>query len=413
MGDMPFTRRYPFLTTGPVSTEPYISPRYLEGERDRIFAREWLLLCRVEMLPKPGDFVVRDVEICDVSVLIVHGEDGKIRAFHNVCSHRGMRLQEVRQGSNPSFVCRYHGWIYALDGGLRRATAREHFPNDMDAATCGLTPVHMDIWNGFIFVNLAKTPPHSLQEFLGGYGDFASGFPFHKADAVATMGCELKSNWKAAVDAFQEFYHAVFLHMRTQRNMYYTLDDRSGRLRSLDLYGPHRRYSAAVNPDYKTPEHAHVEKLVGKYVHNVNAGALGGKEGSIYDVCPGLNPTRDPYWSWDQTFIFPNSILTLLPGMWVMSQFWPISLDRCRWETLTCTPKPQKASERFAREYGFAHSLDVAAEDLGTTEGTMRGMLSRAKPSLMLQDNEVAIRHMLYTVDQYLQGASGRAPGAQ
>lgn len=403
------TRRYPFLGTGPVSTEPYVSPAYFELERERIFRREWLNLGRESDIPKPRDFVVREIEICNASIIVVRGEDGRIRAFHNICSHRGMRLVNATAGARAAFVCPYHGWTYGTDGAVRTITAEDDF-FDLDRADCALTAVACETWNGFVFVNLARKPEKSLQEFLGGWGDFAAGYPFDRADAPCVMTAILESNWKVAVDAFQEFYHAVFLHVRTQRNMYYTPADRSGRIRSIDLYGPHRRYSAATNPDYRIPEGAHIERLVGKYGRNINAGAHGDTaRAPITSLCPGLNPTRDRNWAWDQTFVFPNTILTLTSEVWVMSQFWPISPARCRWENTTYVPKPQKPSERFAREYGFAHMRDVAAEDIGTTEGTTRALMSGGKDRLYLQDNEIAIRHMLHTVEQYVRPGPARA----
>ena len=84
-----WSKRYPDLGTGPVSIEPYISAEYFEKEREHIFRKVWLNVGRVEQIPEPGDYFVKDLAVCRTAVVIVRGEDGGIRAFHNMCSHRG------------------------------------------------------------------------------------------------------------------------------------------------------------------------------------------------------------------------------------------------------------------------------------------------------------------------------------
>ncbi len=81
--------RYPELGTGPVSIEPYISREYFERERELIFRKVWLNVGRVEQIPTPGDYFVKDLAVCNTSIVIVRGDDGKVNAFHNMCSHRG------------------------------------------------------------------------------------------------------------------------------------------------------------------------------------------------------------------------------------------------------------------------------------------------------------------------------------
>src|SRR5690348_5260708 len=116
-----WTAQYPELGTGPVPVEPCISPDYFELERERVFRRAWLNVCREEEIPNPGDFLVKDIAVVNASILLVRGKDGLIRAFHNVCRHRGNKLAWAgdRQGSScKAFQCRFHGWTYQLDGRL-------------------------------------------------------------------------------------------------------------------------------------------------------------------------------------------------------------------------------------------------------------------------------------------------------
>src|SRR5688500_12305432 len=108
----PAAERFAFLGTGPVPVEPYVSAEYFELERERIFRREWLNVALERELPNPGDFVVRELEVCNTSIIVVRGEDRRIRAFHNICSHRGNRLVFAARGSSAALTCRYHGWSY-------------------------------------------------------------------------------------------------------------------------------------------------------------------------------------------------------------------------------------------------------------------------------------------------------------
>ena len=112
------------LDTAPVSYEDSVSPAFYELEREAIFKRAWLNVGRVEQLPRAGSYFTKEIAAADASVVVVRGQDGEVRAFHNVCRHRGNKLvwndepHEETQGFCRQFTCRYHGWRYALDGSL-------------------------------------------------------------------------------------------------------------------------------------------------------------------------------------------------------------------------------------------------------------------------------------------------------
>ena len=94
-----WTERYPELGTGPLPVAPYISPHYFALERARIFNKVWLNVGRVEQIPNVGDYFVKDLSVCKTSVMVVRGNDGIIRAFHNMCSHRGNQMVWNSRGS--------------------------------------------------------------------------------------------------------------------------------------------------------------------------------------------------------------------------------------------------------------------------------------------------------------------------
>ena len=148
------------LGTEPMSYEDSISPEFFELEREAIFKRAWLNVGRVEQLPRNGSYFTKELAVARTSVIIVRDREGQVRAFHNVCRHRGNKLvwndfpKEETSGISRQFVCKYHGWRYDLDGSCSFVQQEQEF-FDLDKADYGLVPVHCDVWAGFIFVNLA------------------------------------------------------------------------------------------------------------------------------------------------------------------------------------------------------------------------------------------------------------------
>ena len=128
-----WTAQYPELGTGPISYEDSISPQFYELEREAIFRRTWLNIGRVEQVPKKGSYFTRELAVCDTSIVVVRGSDDTIRAFHNVCRHRGNKLvwtdypDEEVSGTCRQFQCKYHGWRYALDGELTFVQQEQEF----------------------------------------------------------------------------------------------------------------------------------------------------------------------------------------------------------------------------------------------------------------------------------------------
>ena len=117
-----WTEHYPDLGTGLVSYRDSTSPEFYELERDAIFRRAWLNVGRVEQVAKPGNYFTKELPMAKTSIVVVRGNDGEIRAFHNICRHRGNKLvwhdfpREETSGTCRQFTCKYHGWRYDLEG---------------------------------------------------------------------------------------------------------------------------------------------------------------------------------------------------------------------------------------------------------------------------------------------------------
>ena len=181
-----WTQHYPELGTEPVSYEDSISPEFFELEREAIFKRAWLQVGRVEQIPRTGSYFTKEIAAAHTSIIVVR-DGADVRAFHNICRHRGNKLvwqdypQEETQGIARQFTCKYHGWRYGLDGACTFAQQEGEF-FDLDQADYGLVPVHCDIFAGFIFVNFAPEPSQSLREFLGPHAAGGGGLPLRGDD---------------------------------------------------------------------------------------------------------------------------------------------------------------------------------------------------------------------------------------
>ena len=177
--DKRWSEDYPELGTGLVPTEPCYSPEYYRLEQEKVFSKVWLQVGRVESVAKPGDYFVGDIAVCRASVIVWRGMDGGLRAFHNTCMHRGNTLAWPNEpcGNRRTLQCRFHGWTYESDGRLTHVPDEKMFAG-LDKERRGLMEIAVDVWEGFIFVNLDPEPEESLSEYLGEMGRHLSGFPY-------------------------------------------------------------------------------------------------------------------------------------------------------------------------------------------------------------------------------------------
>lgn len=390
------------LGHGPVSLEPYRSEEFYKGERERMFGRAWLLAGRSEEIPKPGDYFLKEVDVCQASVLIVHGKDGKIRAFHNVCPHRGNQLVSVRAGSSGAFSCRYHSWTFASDGALRGVPDEEMFIG-LDKKACGLTPVALEEWDGWLFINLAREPEVSLEFFLGDFKAFYEGVRYVNPERPVIIETHLNCNWKVVMDAFAEAYHIPTLHRATLKTIFSNSDNMFGRPLDTNFFGPHAANSMFGNPEYMPQSNQLVEILAYNPAHVAEDHR---RDIGEYLSHQGINPTRTKKWSMDVNYIFPNTHLNANYNGFFVHQFWPVGIDRTRHEARFYLRQPRNIRERFAQEHTISHAVDIVLEDVSNVERTQRGINSRGTASMHLSESEILIRHSLHHIRRWVESES-------
>jgi Rieske 2Fe-2S family protein len=189
--------------------EAYTSEAVLAWERRHLFADAWVGAGRSSDLSQPGQR--RALRVGDDSVLLVRGEDGVLRGFHNVCRHRGHELQPcdtmVERGA---IHCPYHAWTYGLDGGLR-FTPRYEAPPGFDVADHSLVPVRIEEWRGWVMVN-ASGDAGPLADHLGDLDAELDRWAPERLTVAATHRYELQANWKLPIENYHECFHCPAIH---------------------------------------------------------------------------------------------------------------------------------------------------------------------------------------------------------
>jgi Rieske 2Fe-2S family protein len=194
----------------------YTDPGIFAQEQERIFETMWFCVARASELDKPGAF--RTVEVGRESILVTRSRDNAIRAFFNVCRHRGAKLCTEETGEvKRAFQCPYHAWTYDLTGKLIAAPNLTKMP-DVGRTEYGLAPVHVREWLGYVWVCLAEEPPSFEEEVVGAVvtrlGDVES-IERYDIDSLAVgkrIVYDVKANWKLIIENFMECYHCATIH---------------------------------------------------------------------------------------------------------------------------------------------------------------------------------------------------------
>jgi choline monooxygenase len=191
----------------------YTAAAFLDAERKSVFAENWIFLSVGAEIPDAGD--VLPVVAAGLPLLLVRDAAGAIRAFHNVCRHRGTQLVGEKQKRRPKLVCRYHSWTYELDGKLVMTPffggPDNHESPCIDRGRMGLEPVQCDSWNDLVFVNPSGTAP-PLAEHLEPLTRRWSHYDFSLLRYGGSCRFDVTANWKLAMENFLESYHLPFAH---------------------------------------------------------------------------------------------------------------------------------------------------------------------------------------------------------
>ena len=401
------------LDTTPSTYDDSITPEFFAQEREAVFRKTWLNVGRVEQLPRNGTFFTRELDAARTSVIIVRDMAGEVRAFHNMCRHRGNKLvwndfpAEETSGVCRQFTCKYHGWRYGLEGDLTFVQQEQEF-FDLDKADYGLVAVNVDVWEGFIFVNF-DPEAQPLREYMGRLGAGIEGYPFEKMTQVHKYRAEVGANWKLFIDAFMEFYHAPVLHAKQ------ATEEESRKLQGYgyealhyDVDGPHAMVSSwgGMAP----PKDESMVKPIERVLRSGLFGVWDAPD--IGELPEGLNPARHPAWGEDSFLFFPNFMLLVWKPSWYLTyHYWPTSYNTHIFEGTLYFVPPTNAYERLQQELAAVTFKEYALQDCNTLEATQTMLESRTVTEFPLCDQEVMLRHLHAVTKQYVADHQGSQPG--
>lgn len=216
-----------------VPVEDYVSKDFLALENERVWPKVWLMACREEELAQPGSYLVFDV-VRD-TILLVRQADGSIKAFYNVCQHRGRRLKDGCGQIGKSIYCRFHGWSWNVDGSIQRVVNRAEWDGcpDFTDDDLHLPELRVDSWAGWVFVTMNPDAP-PLREYLGQVPDYLDCFELEKTRLIWSVTVNTPANWKLVLGAFNEAYHVEATHPQTLRYSSSHLPSRA--------FGPHSQF---------------------------------------------------------------------------------------------------------------------------------------------------------------------------
>ena len=207
-------------------TEAFLSRDYLEDEKRLLWPRIWQMVERESDLPDPGDWMTYNV--ADESIIVLRKDDGSLKAFHNVCPHRGRqlisvpdmlpgpnsegdRVHDVRGSNRKSFICGFHGWTYDTDGNNIYLLDPQDWGNRLTPEMTCLSEVKVDTWAGFIYINMDPNCV-PLAEWMGRAGEILAHFELDKMRYKWRQWAIYNCNWKTAIEAFLEPYHVAGTH---------------------------------------------------------------------------------------------------------------------------------------------------------------------------------------------------------
>jgi phenylpropionate dioxygenase-like ring-hydroxylating dioxygenase large terminal subunit len=338
--------------------ENYRSQERFAAEVDRVLRRAYTAFCPASALPEPGSYIAR--EAAGRPVVAVRGQDGVVRAFLNVCRHRGMRIAH-EQGCVKAFVCPYHGWTYELNGRLRHVPHAEGFPG-LDKESHGLAPIDAVESHGLVFVS--QTKDAALADVAGLPELIGEGQRLYSTSARDTQ-----ANWKIVLEGFLEGYHIRATHPETFYP--YGFDN----LNVIEQTGRHSRVTFPFR---------RIEKLA----------AVPADERRVLGFVTFVY------------HIFPNALVTVLSNHTNLLVLEPLAVDHTRVVSYSLTNHSGDAAEALEAATRDAHFTAIGAdEDRAVVSAIQRGVASDANDSFVFGHFESAIVHFHRTLDATLAGS--------
>ncbi len=401
-----------------IPADRYYSPAFRELELERLWPRVWHVAGRATDLHKAGDYLT--YEFGSESVLCVRQDDGKIRAFHNVCVHRGRRLREPGIGNARTFRCGYHHWEYNRDGSLENVPEMELFPQlggRLDG--CRLAELPCEEFETYVWIHF-DVNAKPLRDYLGPMAERLVDYDFASCALIAEQSAEVDCNWKVAVDNINDGYHVTRLHEQL-RPIY---DESQTR---IEIVGDHNVGSAPFGiPSPQLEDRESVNDMLRGMMEEagMDPAAYDGPGVGVRDAIARHLRSRSPaefnlsrlsdaqLTDFFALFIFPNLSFASTGLSHVLWRIRPHPTDPCKsyfdQQSSIRIPKgqphpPRPEVDRFKAGDGTGSLGTVPDQDAHNYARVQAGLQSRGISEVMLGEQELLVRHFHSVLDRYVQ----------
>lgn len=363
----------------------YSDAEFFALERERVFAPSWQLVCHESDIASTGDWHALD--ILGESIIAVRGCDKNLRAFANVCRHRGSRIVDGPRGCAKKFTCPYHAWTYDLDGRLTGVPDAVSYPG-LDKTRHGLVSVDMELWRGFVFVRLVDRGGPSVAEMMAPYDVMIEPFRFEEIRTLDHMTLRRREvNWKNIGDNYSDGLHIGVAHAGLTR-----------------LFGK----------NYGVEARQHVDRMWGEMAESPAAGWSEQLYRKLLPPVPHLPQKAQNRWLYFK--LWPNIAFDIYPDQIDFMQWLPTGPETSVIREISyalpdeALPEGSRRAMRAARYLNWRINRQVNAEDTALISRVQQGMASRSFTSGPLSEKEVCLRHFCRRMREVIPEARQEEP---
>jgi carnitine monooxygenase subunit len=338
----------------------YYDPEFFEAEKRAFLRAAPQVVCHESEIAEPGEW--RTIEYLGESVIVIRGDDGEVRAFSNVCRHRGSRLVDGEGGCSKVLTCPYHAWSYARDGRLVGVPHRQEYPG-LQTEKLSLFPVALETWRGFIFVALEPGAP-SVHEMMAPYEHEVAAYRFEELRAIGRVTLRRRPlNWKTIADNYSDHLHIPVGHPGLTR-----------------LFAR----------NYKIEAKDHVDRMEGDLVEKISENPSERAYQNLLPKADHLPATHRRKWLYYK--LFPNVAFDIYPDQVDFMQFLPVSATETVIREISYALPDDSREMRAVRYLNWRINRKVNAEDTELITRVQLGMQSPTYVAGPLGTSEVCLR---------------------
>ncbi len=344
----------------------YCSDALFDLEAEELFRRRWQFVCHANELREIGSF--KTIDRVNERGFVIRDQDDKIRAFHNLCMHRGSRVLGDSEGiCKRAIFCPYHGWSYNFDGTVRGIPNKDSF-GDVNFSKMGLKPLEMEIWHGLIFVRFKRSNQKAVSEILARFDDETGLYKIKNMVPVKGSGWleVLDANWKSVRDVDNEGYHVPQAHPAL-----------------FDLYGQNYEDEPFVKG---------TSRSIGTFNGRPSKKWSVKSYRKILDNNNWLNLPKLQSCSWVYMGMFPNFVLGLYPDCVIYYYEYPLSANKTIQQGGVLKHREETRENRLARYLSGRIDRDTAREDQMLVVWSSEAVKSSAFSGICLSDLESGVK---------------------